>query len=165
MDYEKQAEDFLKATSTTFAAKFLRNGKHFADEITLKRGSRSYVFNFGQSLNDSGFYYTKGVQEIPIDRKLLEVKNLKTVLQKYDPSFHPSYQSDKIHYPKIPTAYNVLACLQKYDVGTFEDFCSEFGYDEDSKRAEKIYKDVANEYTQLCALFTEEEMSQLQEIN
>jgi len=31
-----------------------------------------------------------------------------------------------------PTLYSVLACLQKYDVGTFEDFCNEFGYDTDN---------------------------------
>lgn len=29
-----------------------------------------------------------------------------------------------------PTCYDVLACLTKYDPGTFHDFCNEFGYEE-----------------------------------
>lgn len=36
---------------------------------------------------------------------------------------------------KMPTMYDVLTCLTKYDPDTFEDFCSEFGYDTDSRRA------------------------------
>lgn len=64
-----------------------------------------------------------------------------------------------------PTLYDVLACLQKYEVGTFEDFCGEFGYDEDSRSAKKIYKAVLREYANMERLFTEEELEILQEIN
>jgi hypothetical protein len=63
-----------------------------------------------------------------------------------------------------PTLYDVLACLQKYDVGTFEDFCGNFGYDEDSRKAEKIYKAVCKEYEGMQRLFNEEELELLQEI-
>lgn len=64
-----------------------------------------------------------------------------------------------------PTAYDVLACMTKHDPGTFDDFCSDFGYDEDSRTAERIYFAVQKEYTQLCRLFTAEQMEELQEIN
>ena len=64
-----------------------------------------------------------------------------------------------------PSLYDVLSCLQKYDVGSFEDFCSEFGYDEDSKSAEKIYKAVVKEYEAMSRLFTNEEIEVLNEIN
>jgi len=47
---------------------------------------------------------------------------------------------------KEPTMYDVLACLQKYDVGSFEDFCSNFGYDENSRNSERTYKAVCKEY-------------------
>lgn len=47
---------------------------------------------------------------------------------------------------KVPTAYDVLACLTKNDPGTFEIFCSDFGYDIDSKKAERIYKAVIKEW-------------------
>ena len=64
----------------------------------------------------------------------------------------------------VPNEYDVLACLEKYDVGTFEDFCSEFGYDEDSKTAERIYIAVTKEYKDLTRIFTEEQMEELREI-
>ena len=61
-----------------------------------------------------------------------------------------------------PTLYDVLVCLQKYDVGTFEDFCGEFGYDEDSRTAERVYKAVVKEFEAMQRLFTEEELEILQ---
>ena len=64
----------------------------------------------------------------------------------------------------VPNEYDVLACLEKYDPGTFEDFCSEFGYDEDSKTAERIYIAVIKQYKDLTKIFTEEQMEELSEI-
>ena len=62
-----------------------------------------------------------------------------------------------------PTAYDVLACLQKYDVGSFEDFCDEFGYNNDSIKALKIYKATLLEYKHVCMLF-HDVMDKLKEI-
>lgn len=64
----------------------------------------------------------------------------------------------------VPNEYDVLACLEKYDVGTFEDFCSEFGYEEDSRTAERIYIAVIKEYKDLTKIFTEKQMEELREI-
>ena len=64
----------------------------------------------------------------------------------------------------VPNEYDVLACLETYDPGTLEDFCSEFGYDEDSKTAERIYIAVIKEYKDLTKIFTEEQMEELSEI-
>ena len=89
-------------------------------KLQLKRGRKSYTFDFGQSV-------ACGSEE--------------------------------------PTPYDVLACLQKYDVGTFEDFCSDYGYDEDSRTAEKTYKAVVKEYEAMSRLFTDEELDVLQSIN
>ena len=54
-------------------------------------------------------------------------------------------------------AYDVLACLQKYDVGTIDDFQSEFGYEinsyADAKKLEKTYKAVKREYKQVLRVF------------
>lgn len=66
---------------------------------------------------------------------------------------------------EAPTAYDVLACLQKYDVGSFEDFCWEFGYNVDSRQAEKTYKAVCKEYEKLCTIFSDEEMELMRDIN
>lgn len=174
-EYTQQAKDFLNQTNTTFNAEFLKHGKHFADDkdnrdiykITLKRGARVFSFNFGQSINNSGFYYTKGVQKTDLDRKYLkEPKNLgRFIKQTLDFSFLNNGKSDVIHYPKEPTEYDVLACLTKYEVGTLEDFCAEFGYDTDSKKAEVIYKAVLNEYQNVAMLWNDEEIELLSEIN
>ena len=62
-----------------------------------------------------------------------------------------------------PTAYDILACVQKNDPGTFEDFCSDFGYDEDSRKAEKIYFAVQKEWTGIERIFGDV-IKELQEI-
>jgi hypothetical protein len=64
-----------------------------------------------------------------------------------------------------PTSYDVVSCLQKYDAGSFQNFCGDFGYDEDSRSAEKIYKAVCKEFEKVSNFFTDEEIEQLQEIN
>jgi len=174
--YDQQAIDFLAATDTTFESSFLRNGKYFPSDkeprdiyqITLRRGNREYKFNFGQSISDSGFYYTKGRSKYPLPANLLSKKRNEIgyyIKQKIDWDFLNNSKSDIIHYPIAPNAYSVLACLQKYDVGTFENFCSEFGYDTDSKTAEKTYLAVKDEYLNVCRLFTNQEIELLQEIN
>ena len=64
-----------------------------------------------------------------------------------------------------PTEYDILACLEKYDVGTFEDFVNEFGYESYNLRcAKRIYKAVTHEYQDLCRCFTEEQLESLREI-
>jgi len=64
-----------------------------------------------------------------------------------------------------PTAYDLFAGLTKSDPGTFEDFCSEFGYDEDSRSAEKTYKAVVRDWKKVQKFFTAEEIEELYEIN
>lgn len=174
--YEQQAIDFLNNTKTTLSIVFLKHAKHFSDDkgerdiykCELKRGNRSYSFNFGQSINDSGV-------------KIVN-KNTGKILRVYDKSQYLKkdgvFSFDKFRFgcgwqfascdiivqPVAPSEYSILACLTKYDPGTFEDFCSEFGYDEDSKKAEATYKAVKEEYMAVVSLFTDEEIEQLQEI-
>jgi len=64
-----------------------------------------------------------------------------------------------------PSEYDVLACLNKYDPYSFEDFCSSYGYDEDSRSAEKTYNAVCEEWQNITLLFSEEQIEQLAEIN
>ena len=63
-----------------------------------------------------------------------------------------------------PTMYDVLTCLQKYDVGTFDNFCGDFGYDNDSIAAHKVYKAVAREYKNMVRVFGETVLEEMQEI-
>jgi hypothetical protein len=184
-EYTKQAEDFLKKTGTEFNAEFIEFNKYFDDDkekrdiykITLKRGNRQYAFKFGQSINNSGLYWQFATNKDKhfLDRELLNksinglsLKKeavLKNHIKNTINSDFSTVKADSVHYPVEPTSYDVLACLQKYDVGSFENFCAEFGYDEDSRKAEKIYNAVCDEYKNICTLYTEEELEKLQEIN
>ena len=66
------------------------------------------------------------------------------------------------------TEYNVLSCLQKYDVGEIEDFMYEFRYEikerGDFKRIQNIYNAVVKEYEDVCRCFTKEQIERMQEI-
>ncbi len=131
MDYQKQGEDFLKKTKTTFKAEFLKHDFYFDGDdkkrdifqITLKRGERQYKFTFGQNTHNSD-------------------GNGNT----------------------LPTPYDVLSGMQKYDIGDFENFCSTFGYEIDSRKAETIYKEVVKEYDNLKMLYSDEELELMGEI-
>lgn len=64
-----------------------------------------------------------------------------------------------------PTPYDVLACITKYHPGTFEDFCGEFGYDTDSRKALATYEAVLQEWGKVSAFFTSGEIKEAQEIS
>jgi hypothetical protein len=198
IDYQKQGQDFLTETATTLTVEFKEYGFHFADDkdkrdiykITLRRGSRSYMFDFGQSLADSSFKLLRNNQEIKYSwfDKLTFNQDRDEVKLKYDlreglgqPVLNKNYgtvvKNRKLHpsllkigdleikAPIAPSAYDVLACLTKYDPSTFEDFCDSYGYDKDSRKAEKIYFAVVEEYQNLKMLFTDAELEKLAEIN
>lgn len=67
-----------------------------------------------------------------------------------------------------PTEYDILACLQKYEVGTFGDFVAEYGYEiedfHDRQRATNIYYAVRDEYAKVRRCFTEEQIEAMCEI-
>lgn len=69
---------------------------------------------------------------------------------------------------KAPTAYAVLACAGS-DLSCpeeFDEFCAEFGYDTDSRKAEKTFRLCAAFGRKLRAFFDNEEMqAELQTIN
>lgn len=67
-----------------------------------------------------------------------------------------------------PTPYSILACLEKYDVGSMDDFMYELGYEikcvKDMTNFINIYNAVVKEYNDLCRIFTPEQMKMLREI-
>lgn len=176
-DYEKQASNFLMHTGTGFKAEFIEHGKHFQNDkdtrdiykITLKRGSREYSFNFGQSIANSGKYHlAEHLRNKIISESLRKKYGSNYAFKKNDLKFDHSLREGKDWYKNenysAPTAYDVLAALTKYDPGTFENFCGDYGYDTDSKSAEKTYKGVKEEFAMVQALWTDAEIEQLHEI-
>lgn len=65
---------------------------------------------------------------------------------------------------KEPRMYDVLTCLTQYDPESFEDFCGNYGYDEDSRTAERTYKAVVKEWQAVERLFGDilEELQEIQ---
>ena len=64
---------------------------------------------------------------------------------------------------KTPDLYSVLACVGSdyYCPDDFEDFCGDYGYDEDSRKAEKLHKRCLKQSDKLKEIFTEEEAQNL----
>ena len=63
---------------------------------------------------------------------------------------------------EVPSIYDVLFCLQKTDVGSYQDFCSEFGYDMYkisgagfNRVTLKLYKAVCKEFNAVDRLFSD----------
>lgn len=63
-----------------------------------------------------------------------------------------------------PSEYDVLACLEYNTPESFEEFCSEYGYDTDSRKAEKTWKACLRQSKALRRIFTESAIELLQEI-
>ena len=164
--YNEAAQEVAKAFNLEMKVEFLKNDFHFQGDkdkrdiykITLKRGQREYSFNFGQSINRSGKY--KGHKNFCLNsfNQYLFSESEYLKLKQKD-VFAIKYNEIVLNKDfKEPNLYDVLTCLQKYEVGTFEDFCANFGYDEDSRSAEKTYKAVCKEFEAMERLFTNEEL-------
>src|SRR5690606_4584821 len=169
VDYNKKTTNFLTLTNTKINIEFLKNDYHFINDeskrdiykVTIKRGNREYSFNFGQSLINS----TKLVHE-KLEREYTmsgySLKGGYKIIGDVDKYINGSVQGEIKKVKGIPPSeYDILSCLQKHDVGTFEDFCSEFGYDTDSKTADKIYTEICKEFDNVCKLWTDEEIELL----
>lgn len=87
---------------------------------------------------------------------------IKTQLGSYTGTFGQSLANSQKALQ--PTAYDILTVVTKYDPGTFEEFCSELGYDTDSRRAENTWKAVVKEWKGISRIFTDEQIDALQEI-
>ena len=145
-EYEQQAMKFLYDTETTLKISFKENGKYFDNDkksrdiydCELTRGTRSYKFTFGNSVADSGI---SKIRRIPQD-KVMRIYNwgIRT-----DTEFKRQYIRMDERYlitnePKLPTAYNILAYLETGTPVDFQEFCDEYGYDSDSRTAERTHK-------------------------
>lgn len=170
-EYDRQAREFAEKhnleITTTYQGHYPRFGNEITANytITLSRlGKHPYTFTFSASVYDS-WHYTddlrmlkkrKGLPpKLDINKFMLECLN--------QPQF--AFGRYIINQTKTaPSLYYVLTCLTKQDPGSFEDFCADYGYDTDSRAAEKIWYDVREEGRAVEALFSDclEELGEIQ---
>lgn len=67
-------------------------------------------------------------------------------------------------FKRRPTAYDVLAGIDNWHNDTFEDWCFNYGYDEDSREAYRTYQNCEELAAKLSKVFTREELEALQYI-
>ena len=67
-----------------------------------------------------------------------------------------------------PSKYSILACLEKYDVGSVDDFFDEFCWEitcgSDVIKFLDTYNETVKQYRDICRIFTPEQMEMLREI-
>ena len=179
-NYKINTHKFLKSKKIELKIEFIKNDKYFIDDedkrdiykITLKRGKIEIFFNFGQSIVNSGFkiVYKFADNENKFKHTFTEQhlytskdinKDISKLFNEKKNNFGFSAEIESIELPKPPTAYDVLACLQKYEFENFQDFCDQFGCSTDSIKALKIYNNVVDEFKKVAYLFTDQEIEEM----
>ena len=166
-EYVKQANDFLTKANATCKIEF--GGVSRNENWKEKEKRNWYDVTITTPKGTMNFVFWDSIHNTEISMMTLEQYVEKKLRRRLEDMSYADKKKAEVQLQKLkdeakPNAYDVLACFQKYDVGTFEDFCSEFGYDEDSRTAERIYIAVIKEYKDLTRIFTEEQMEELCEI-
>jgi hypothetical protein len=162
-EYDIQAENFLESTQTSIDMRLIGfdsmpfdtdGTKRDVYEITIKNNKHNFVFKFGQSVINSSI----------ANLTILQKQNLLMPYSKRVTIAELQKEIDK-HKAKRPNYYDILACLNINYCEDFEEFCQEFGYDDDSIKALDTYRAVQNESSNLKKLFNDKQLEQLQDIN
>ena len=124
-DYEKQALDFLTKTGCKMTITFKETRKYFPDDkeardvydVEIRRGSRKWKFEFGNSITDSEFVavYGKSRYKIPSEMRTKSNQEITWYVKCNLLSDFGTVKADHIKRPVPPSEYSVLACLTKYD--------------------------------------------------
>lgn len=186
-----KTEEFVKSTGIEIIKQYAGHRPYFQDDkhqravfqVTIKRGNKSISFTFGDSIANS--YAVAGDHfKVGEFRKICRIPKHKNIPYKDIMYLIHNYKDldkclavgggaiggrDNIQLVKVtnslPSDYAILSCLEKYEVGTFYEWCNNFGYDTDSRKAEKIYFDCQRQFSDVSGFFTPDELIELQDIN
>jgi len=171
MNYDQNAKNFADKIGLEMTAIYTGHRARFSKSITavysitLTRKERSYTFDFSTSINDSWQHkiYSRLVSWKPGFPPRLDIdKFFEHPIRHSEQTSWGKY--DIRRWKKTPTLYDILACITKSDPGSFKDFCDNYGYDEDSRKAFDVYIVVQKEWEQVDNLF-HDVMEELEEIN
>lgn len=169
-EYVKQAKDFLASCNATMEIKYVGLEKpnwddkpHRTYDCTIKTPRGEMMVHFYDSLNNTKIL-AMSVEEYV--RKYYHLVGLYL----HDVRYKKGVKELKaLKEQAIPTEYDILSCLTKYDVGSMDDFMHEFGYEitctQDMTNFINTYNAVVNEFNDVRRCFTEEQIEALWEIN
>jgi len=169
--YEQQAIDFAEKFNVSMTYHYTghraRLDKYITANwmITLSRpGKKPYSFEFSTSVNDSWEHIKEGTQFTfaPGLPHKIDIEKFFASPQAHKERF--DYRGGTVRRKKIPpTIYDVLACVEKTEIGAFDDFCAEFGYSNDNIKAKETWEAVLKESWEIRRLFADclEELSEI----
>lgn len=139
--------------------------KHFPDDtdkrivlaVEITREGKTAAFDFGMSIRDSCILSPESYEESAVCRTLFPFGKFKTLhdvtaaMRKIPPM--RKEVNDGI-------LYSILTCVRsEYSCpATFDDFCTEFGYDTDSRKAYRTFEACTEQSRKLSRVFTPEEI-------
>lgn len=127
-----------------------------------KKQTEEFLSKFGIKFE----YENISVEISRLDPKRRNYKYIASFIRpgkQVDFEFHGSIADWKTG-KRILHAYDVLTCLTKDNPGMFSDFCSEYGYEEDSRKAFSTYEDVCEEWKKVSSFFSASEIEEMKEI-
>lgn len=167
-EYLQQAQDFLAKTNATMQIDFVG----FASNINWKESTPRAMYQFKLTTPKGSMTDTFWDS---INNTAIQQETIQSYAEKlYKTPFADLTAAQKTRAHKKlrkmktearPNAYDILAAVEKSDPGTFDDFCSEFGYNTDSRAAVRTYFAAQKEYADLARIFTAEQLEMLAEIN
>ncbi len=140
MDYKKQGEDFLKKHHLELDIK-----QCVPQKAPRWAKNGDYGINYWVTLRNSDTGKTTGFDfwgSIADKEKIA----------------HGAWRGTK------PTAYDILTSIHPTSADTFEDFCADFGYEEDSREAEATYKECRALDTKIATVLTAQALEEINEI-
>lgn len=138
-----------------------KNSPVAVEESSYQKQANDFLAKTGSTLSVRFLKHAKYFDEDKQSRDIYSCaikRGKKSYKLKFGQSIFSSQKDEE------PTPYDILSCLQKYDAGSFKDFCDNFGYDTDSRKAERAYNAICKEYKALAKMYSEEELSLMAEI-
>ncbi len=160
----KQLEELIKELEISF--KLVSVERYFdADKedrikanIIIKRGGRIINFDYGMSIRD-----TKIIMSDPIKFNsgggLIDVGTSKKYFRNYYQA--KLFKQNEVKKIKERLLYDVLTCCgMDYNISIdFDDFCSNFGYDNDSIKAKNTWEKSLKQSSKLQKIFNDDDVS------
>jgi len=173
-EYVKQAREFMERNGIEFRAVLIGNDCPLFCEDARKQIDMDKVDVFPRRTHIHGKHYrctlsAKGRGHFAVDfwnSYADEEHNAKKRGEFGNPGHWDWQVTAKARKEprRVVSAYDVLASITKNDPGSFEDFCGDYRYDEDSRRAEDVYRAVVKEWKHVRRFFTDSELNEARDI-